>query len=99
MAFQRPCLGCGQIIPRGSYCSRCQRGVEQRRGTATQRMGSGWNQISRRIISRDNGICHICGLPGADTADHLVPRAKGGTNHPSNLAAAHRACNSRKGTR
>lgn len=98
MSFHRPCLGgCGDLIPSGSYCKDCLRLVERRRGSTTERFGSGWKQISRKVIARDKGICHICGLPGADTADHLIPRSKGGTNHPSNLAAAHRACNSRKG--
>jgi 5-methylcytosine-specific restriction endonuclease McrA len=30
-------------------------------------------------------------------ADHVIPRAFGGSDHISNLAAAHRSCNGRKG--
>lgn len=60
-----------------------------------------WRQvIVPRIIRRDNGICHICGQPGADTADHLIAVADGGTDDPSNLAAAHHIpCNVRRGAR
>ena len=53
-----------------------------------------------RILRRDNGICHICGQPGADTADHIIPVAHGGTDDDTNLAAAHhRPCNVRRNDR
>lgn len=38
--------------------------------------------------------CHLCGLPGATTADHLVPHAHGGPNTLDNLEPAHQGCNS-----
>jgi hypothetical protein len=41
--------------------------------------------------------CVYCDAP-ADTTDHVIPRAYGGTNDPANLAPACRSCNSRKGT-
>lgn len=41
--------------------------------------------------------CHLCGRDITDlaelTADHLVPRSKGGSHAPANLRPAHRACN------
>lgn len=40
-------------------------------------------------MRRDGGVCWICGGLGADSADHVVPKSKGGTDHPSNLRAAH----------
>jgi 5-methylcytosine-specific restriction endonuclease McrA len=58
------------------------------------------DRISRAVIERDGGVCHICGREGADTADHLVPRSVGGdSTDTSLLAAAHRGCNSRRGAR
>jgi 5-methylcytosine-specific restriction endonuclease McrA len=52
---------------------------------------------SRLVLERDHHICHICGLPGATTVDHLVPRAHGGDSSDTDLlAAAHRSCNSRR---
>lgn len=45
------------------------------------------------------GICHICGLPGADTRDHVIPLSRGGTNHPSNIRPAHKHCNESKGAK
>ena len=52
----------------------------------------------KNVLVRDRGICWLCGRPGANTADHVVPLALGG--HPydeANLRAAHRSCNSRRG--
>lgn len=66
-----------------------------------KRTGRPWQARKRRIIRRDNGICHICGQPGADTADHIIPWANGGTDTDDNLAAAHhdtgQRCNRIKG--
>lgn len=63
------------------------------------RTGRPWQRLKARIIRRDGGICHLCGKPGADTADHLVPHSHGGSDAPANLAAAHVDCNRRRGTR
>jgi 5-methylcytosine-specific restriction endonuclease McrA len=38
--------------------------------------------------------CHLCRQDGADTADHLIPRSRGGQDHLANLRPAHQACNS-----
>lgn len=64
-----------------------------------KRTGRPWQRRKARIIRRDHGICHLCGKPGADTADHLVPWSLGGTDHDTNLAAAHVDCNRRRGNR
>jgi hypothetical protein len=37
--------------------------------------------------------------PGAPTIDHVLPKALGGDDHPSNLRLAHRHCNGRRGSR
>ena len=48
-----------------------------------------------RLVLRLKGrTCHLCGLPGATTADHLVPWSHGGRNTAVNLAPAHQGCNS-----
>lgn len=41
--------------------------------------------------------CHLCGGPGADSADHLIPRSAGGTDTLDNLRPAHLSCNQRRG--
>jgi 5-methylcytosine-specific restriction endonuclease McrA len=54
------------------------------------------------VIERDGGECQL-GLPGctfvATTADHIVSRSLGGDSDMSNLRAACRSCNSRRGAR
>jgi len=44
------------------------------------------------------GYCAYCPAP-ADTKDHDVPLARGGSNGIDNIVPACRSCNSRKGTR
>jgi 5-methylcytosine-specific restriction endonuclease McrA len=45
--------------------------------------------------------CYLCGLPFTPddpaVADHVEPRAYGGSDNIINLRAAHRSCNGRKG--
>src|SRR5690606_32327033 len=43
--------------------------------------------------------CRLCLQPGATTADHVVPRSRGGDNSLDNLRPAHSLCNSRRGDR
>jgi 5-methylcytosine-specific restriction enzyme A len=68
--------------------------------TRKQRVGlSGYaeQQRSGEIIRRDRGICHVCGNPGADQADHIVALGEGGPDSPENMAAIHaRPCHQRK---
>lgn len=62
----------------------------------------------RELLARDGWRCHLCRKliprnvhyldPLAPTFDHLIPVADGGSDEPENLAAAHRSCNSRRGT-
>lgn len=48
-------------------------------------------------MRRDNGICWICEQPGATTCDHVKPVRAGGATILSNLKAAHRRCNTKRG--
>lgn len=45
-------------------------------------------------------VCHICGQPGSDAIDHVIPLSRGGADIPSNLKPAHHDvppyCNRRK---
>jgi 5-methylcytosine-specific restriction endonuclease McrA len=45
-------------------------------------------------------VCWLCRLPGATSADHVIPRAKGGAVYDlANLAPAHKKCNESRGSR
>ena len=53
--------------------------------------------VYRAARKRLHGLpCVVCGLP-ADTIDHIVSLADGGTNEPSNFQPMCRAENSAKG--
>ncbi|MCE7937090.1 MAG: hypothetical protein DYG90_00520 [Chloroflexi bacterium CFX6] len=51
------------------------------------------------VFARTGGRCWICGTAvGTDwQAEHIFPLSRGGAHRLSNLAAAHRSCNQRKG--
>jgi len=51
------------------------------------------------VIARDRGRCAYCGLAGATTMDHVLPRARGGRAEWLNAVAAHTGCNHAKGAR
>lgn len=57
---------------------------------------------NQRILSASD-ICHICGQPGADAVDHVIPLARGGEDTPANKKPAHHnvepKCNRRKADR
>ena len=70
-------------------------------------MGSGGQWGGRRaqewtakVLETYGTICRLCGLPGADTADHIVARSKGGALYDvRNGRPAHSSCNSSRGNR
>lgn len=69
-----------------------------------------WISVSARlsIYEAANFVCALCNEPMCPdenslhdlypTLDHIVPRARGGSDDPSNLQPAHRICNLRKGS-
>lgn len=92
------------------FCSkRCyRRSNDQRRGSHSHRARARKYgvQFDRsvstfRVLERDYWLCMLCMLPiddGDGTIDHVVPMSRGGAHTWSNVQAAHRSCNSRKGT-
>jgi hypothetical protein len=63
-------------------------------------------RLSRRIrlgvLERDGYRCVYCGRSSRETAlevDHIRPRARGGSDHPTNLVTACVACNGGKSDR
>lgn len=70
------------------------------RGTGTVHpSGHMMNRIRKFVLARDRYTCHLCGCPGADGIDHLVPAAECEARgislmNADNMRAAHsrRAC-------
>lgn len=57
--------------------------------------GSKWKKLRLQILARDNHTCQYCGSE-ATTIDHIIPKAKGGSDTESNLIASCRTCNTAK---
>lgn len=56
----------------------------------------------KNVFHRDDNTCQYCGteFPKKDlTVDHIIPRSRGGKNSFTNIVAACRDCNSRKGNK
>lgn len=52
------------------------------------------------ILERDNGLCHVCGLPAVDPQfDHVVAFINGGLHEESNIKVSCAHCNLVKGDR
>jgi 5-methylcytosine-specific restriction endonuclease McrA len=53
-------------------------------------------QMRAFVLRRDGYRCVYCPSVTGLTLDHVVPRAKGGADHPSNLVACCKDCNEYK---
>lgn len=51
--------------------------------------------VKAAVLERDEYTCQYCGGV-AETVDHVVPKAKGGSNSKKNLVAACGFCNNQK---
>lgn len=53
-----------------------------------------------RVLALHGTVCHLCGRDGANSADHLEPRSKGGAVWDvANARPSHKRCNIRRGAR
>jgi len=62
--------------------------------------GTAWDKLRRRILARDQYLCHPCrkaqAITPATQVDHIVSKAKGGTDDESNLQAICGECHKQK---
>ena len=94
------CLACSDTYtkrhPDAGRCPDCSALFRSTQPTTAQKgLGSRWQIAAREQIRREP-MCAYCGAVDDLTADHLVPRAKGGTI-ADGLVTACRPCNSRRG--
>jgi len=53
-----------------------------------------------KTLAEYGTLCWLCGLPGATSADHVIPRSKGGAVYDlDNLGPTHKRCNESRGNR
>jgi 5-methylcytosine-specific restriction endonuclease McrA len=66
--------------------------------TTHGRTSRSFRRMRSRILEQSD-VCWLCGQPGADTVDHIVPLSVAPDlgEVAGNMAPAHRSCNSRKG--
>lgn len=51
-----------------------------------------------RVLAHYGTTCHLCGRDGANSADHVIPRSKGGAVWDlTNARPSHHKCNLRRG--
>lgn len=78
------------------HCPRCGR----RHVTGLPCWGGRYVTRLRLLVLATYGdTCIHCGDTGARSIDHRHPRSHGGTDTLANLAPAHPACNTSRGTR
>ncbi len=96
----RPCAHprCPKLVTVGNRCPAHQLPPSPRPNRHERGYGNDWARLSRLVLERDSYTCQYCGAP-ATTADHVIPKVKGGRDELGNLVAACVSCNSRKGAR
>jgi len=107
---QRPCRATGCRALHRNANGYCDAHAElaatwggARRGTSAERgYGSTWRRLRQQILRRDGWRCRCaeCTAAGrvrnATEVDHVVPKARGGTDDPSNLCAINTECHAAK---
>ena len=68
---------------------------KRRPNSAARGYGSAWRKIHARVLEQ-HPVCVKCGEEPSDTVDHIITKARSGTDDESNLQALCRECHSRK---
>jgi len=65
--------------------------------TKSEPLPGNWKSLCRAVKARDRGVCRKCKRPAPNgQTDHIINRARGGTNDLSNLQWLCRGCHSVK---
>lgn len=64
------------------------------------RPSDSYRRFRAAVLARWGELCHYCGAVGEPLQlDHVIPRSRGGIDHPDNLVPACQPCNGSKGAR
>lgn len=105
MPFRPPKIcahaGC-QARTSGRYCSDHARRREERPASSARGYGATWRRVRAAQLVREPW-CRSCASEGrrvpAGHVDHIVPRARGGSDDPGNLQSLCTSCHNAKTAR
>lgn len=91
--------GCNRLT-HSRYCDQHPHYYDRQRPSVKERGYSGkpWQAVRKQVLDRDVW-CSDCKISPADTVDHIVPKAKGGTDQLQNLRALCKSCHSKRTAR
>lgn len=78
---------------RAPRCARCRR---LHLAALPCWLGRYAQRLVRLTLTTYGTVCHLCQRGGATSADHLLPRSRGGLDTLTNLRPAHARCNARR---
>lgn len=105
----KPCSKCGVLVRDGTArCEKHKAGTgdfdDPARGSSAARgYGYRWQKLRLVILKRDGYLCQECKRLGrlkpARDVDHIIRKADGGTDQPSNLQSLCSPCHDAKSAR
>lgn len=110
--MSRPCRewACPNVIKSRHQKGYCDNHADKRSGwskrvdrtgsTTDRGYGYAWQKLRKRILERDKYLCMLCAEQGrlseATDVDHIINKAKGGTDDESNLQSLCAPCHKEK---
>jgi 5-methylcytosine-specific restriction protein A len=88
---------CWHLVPCPLHVKRPWRRPSAPGSTTARGYGWSWQQLRRQVLAEEPA-CRLCGAPSTDV-DHIIPKAQGGTDAPSNLRALCAWCHKRSPAR
>lgn len=97
--MNRPCIGCGKLIAKGSRCGQCT--PKRQRPQGHPHTNNGRMKRLSKATRKAQPWCLDCRTATDLTADHVIPVAERPdlAFEPLNLTTRCRSCNGRRGDR